>query len=171
MHGARTADDKVAPALLGTHSNWHGLESLRAQREREDDLHGYCGLLSDDYPSDGIPEMWHAAQRAPTASCGATDGRWRSGLVSAPIIPSRRLQDELSCPKTRWRLVAQRTGSVLQRLPIVLVCRRETEGQPHSDSSASSTQPRNENAVAAPPPKASNNNSERAAPRCPRPKR
>ena len=57
MHGARTADDKVAPALLGTHSNWHGLESLRAQREREDNLHGYCGLLSNDYPSDGIREM------------------------------------------------------------------------------------------------------------------
>ena len=66
LHGARTADDKVAPALLGTHSNWHGLESLRAQREREDNLHGYCGLLSDDYPSDGIREMRIACQRAPT---------------------------------------------------------------------------------------------------------
>ena len=64
LHGARTADDKVAPALLGTHSNWHGLESLRAQREREDDLHGYCGLLSDDYPSDGKRDADRAATKS-----------------------------------------------------------------------------------------------------------
>ena len=57
LHGARTADDKVAPALLGTHSNWHGLESRSGQGECNYDLHGYCGLLSDDYPSDGMREM------------------------------------------------------------------------------------------------------------------
>ena len=64
MHGARTADDKVAPALLGTHSNWHGLESLHAQGEREDDLHGCDGLLSDDYPSDGITRCERAAAKS-----------------------------------------------------------------------------------------------------------
>ena len=57
LHGARTADDKVAPALLGTHSNWRGLESLHAQGERDENLHGCGGLLSDDYPSDGMREM------------------------------------------------------------------------------------------------------------------
>ena len=66
MHGARTADDKVAPALLGTHSNWHGLEGRRRQGERDNDLHGYCGLLSDDYPSDGMREMRRPRARAPT---------------------------------------------------------------------------------------------------------
>ena len=76
MHGARTADDKVAPALLGTHSNWHGLESLRAQRERKDDLHGCGGLLSDDYPSDGIREMRSTLQRL-RASSGREPGSRR----------------------------------------------------------------------------------------------
>ena len=65
MHGARTADDKVAPALLGTHSNWHGLESRSGQGERNDDLHGF-GRAGIDGPSDGAcmlqvvgqPEHW-----------------------------------------------------------------------------------------------------------------
>ena len=111
MHGARTADDKVAPALLGTHSNWHGLESLHAQGERDNDLHGCDGLLSDDYPSDGItrdaehcqehrlwPRAWRRACRVPKAP------------RSAPTMPSSCIPDELSRPKTPCSLVARSDG-------------------------------------------------------------
>ena len=64
MHGARTADDKVAPALLGTHSNWHGLEGRGRKGKRDNDLHGCGGLLSDDYPSDGKRDADRAATKS-----------------------------------------------------------------------------------------------------------
>ena len=92
QHGARTADDKVAPALLGTHSNWHGLESRSGQGECNYDLHGYCGLLSDDYPSDGIREMRLACQKSTdfAAAIGLGEGGSKAPR-SAPMMPSRRL--------------------------------------------------------------------------------
>ena len=99
QHGARTADDKVAPALLGTHSNWHGLESRSGQGECNYDLHGYCGLLSDDYPSDGIREMRLACQKSTDFAAAIGLGEAGSKAPrSAPMMPSRRLQDGLSAP-------------------------------------------------------------------------
>ena len=101
MHGARTADDKVAPALLGTHSNWHGLEGRGRKGQRDNDLHGF-GRAGIDGPSDGACML----QVCRTARALASR---RLGLAASRA--SRKLHAAIRC--CRWQ--NYKTGSPAQR--------------------------------------------------------